>query len=363
MLLPAIAVGAAALVAACDVGKQKDQKVVGPLVTVRESNVGPQAPLAANGVIRLRFDRYLLPSTVVRQSFFILDAENKDVAGAIVSYDPVSLVVTISPPATGPWVTPGQPYKLILPVPSETAAGFGLRAIDGATLDPSSMREFAFTASNVTLPPAATQEPSMSFCRDVFPVMQAKCASGSPCHGAPDPSSKPAGSLVLTLPNGFRQTAINRVAQGSNTSARPEIQPPGNVFGIDMPLIDPGSPGNSWLMYKVLLARLPTVVPTDGPDVCLGPGPLGKLELPASSNTSVVEADDFERHALNDYVLGREMPYPAPPDSVSYSTQALSYEERQRLRMWIAQGAIVQDCGACDSVKRQGLGPSDAGTD
>jgi hypothetical protein len=362
--LPAFGIAAAALVAACDVGKQKDQKVAGALVTVRESNVGPGAPLAANGVIRLRFDRYLLPSTVTRQSFFIRDAEDKEVAGAVVSYDPVSLVVTISPPATGPWVTPGQPYKLILPVPSESAGGFGVRAIDGATLDPNSMWQFAFNVSNVTLPPSATQEPTMRFCRDVFPVMQAKCGTGSPCHGVPVTGSQPAASLVLTVPNGFRQTAINRVAQASNTGARPEIQPPGPVFGIDMPLIDPGSPGNSWLMYKVLLGKLPTVTQvTDGPDVCLGPGPLGKLELPAATNTQVVEADDAERQVLNDYVLGREMPYPSPPDSVSYSTQALSFEERQRLRMWIAQGAIVQDCGACDSVKRQGIGPSDAGTD
>ena len=73
-------------------------------------------------------------------------------------------------------------------------------------------------------------------------------------------------------------------------------------------------------------------------------------------------ADDLERTLLSDYVLGREMPYPAPGNA--YFSQPLTFQERERIRIWIARGAPVRDCGACSTSvppARDG-GRAEAGT-
>jgi hypothetical protein len=52
---------------------------------------------------------------------------------------------------------------------------------------------------------------------------------------------------------------------------------------------------------------------------------------------------------LSDFVLGREMPYPnMGPDGPTDGTPGLNFGELERLRLWIAQGAPIQDCGACE---------------
>ena len=62
---------------ACDAGKQHDQRYYGHTITVRGLNVGVDRPMPADGVIQISFDRYLLPSTVIRQSLVITDANKQ----------------------------------------------------------------------------------------------------------------------------------------------------------------------------------------------------------------------------------------------------------------------------------------------
>jgi len=344
-----VALSGAALVAGCDQGTQKNQETaLGGTVAIVDSNLG-SGTLAQNGTVRLRFNRYLLPSTVTRQAVVLLDASDQPVSSPLVTYDPVTLSVSLSNPTPAmPWLTPGQPYKVVLPLPGESATGTSLRAIDGAGLDPASMRTVSFTATSETEAPGEPAAPAMNFCTDVYPVFVAKCGTGSACHSDPAGTQNPASSLVLLSPEGVQNTAVRRVAQAANTGGRAALGgEPGRVFGVDMPLIAPGNPGNSWLLYKVLLAPLPqTNVGTAGSlrcrtkaNVLADPAPVTGLEVVAS---------DAERASLADAVLGREMPYPPSPGPLSYATTALSYAERQRLRLWIAQGAVVEACGACE---------------
>jgi len=348
----------AAVSAACDAGKQHDQRTIGPLVRVLGTNVDGAGSIPADGVLQISFDRYLLPSTITRQSYLIVDSSNKPITGTpfATSYDPVARTVTITgPEGPGrPWLTPDQSYKLFLPVaPDPNTDVGGFRAIDRAPLFEGSNREIVFRAS---APAQKTSfEPNVDFCADVFPIFAIKCG-GSLCHGAYDTA---AASLILGSHNGIRLTAISRVAQGSNTTARSyntlETQP---VFGQGMAIIKPGDPGSSWLMYKIELARLPTVdaaAPNQPPQATLCTPPETAPSIPAPAGVfaplapAQIEADEIERGVLSDFVLGREMPYPVF-GAVEYATEPLTFQERERIRIWIARGAETRDCGGCQRV-------------
>ena len=135
-----------------------------------------------------------------------------------------------------------------------------------------------------------------------------------------------------------------------------------------MPLIAPRNPGQSWLLYKTLLAPLPTVDVTTRRYTCDGSygTPLASFTLPAGATQA---PSDRELAVLRDHVLGVEMPFP-PPGQVppSDENRPLSFQEREVLRLWIAKGASVVECGACypaDPVADAGQDaqPADAGTD
>jgi hypothetical protein len=353
---------------------------------VLDTNVGPTKSIPADGVIQISFDRYLLPSTILRQSYVILDTQNKPIPTEPLQtiYDPVARTVTIAGPngPGRPWLTPNQAYKLVLGVPEGESDLGGFRAIDRAPLNANQTLEFPF----MTGPEAKeTQiEPIVSFCSDVFPILVLKCGTTSTCHAS---GAKAAASLILDTSEGVRNTARGRVAQGANTSARGGIvEPAGRVFGINMPLIDPNNPGNSWLVYKIDLARLPRVdggapepfvflgAPEGGPPptipafpfdsyVCQVPSgapiPPARTERPYSALVRVQpEADEIEREILNDYVLGREMPYPPSGAAAGYLDLPLTFQERERIRLWIAQGAPISECGGC---RPQGALLTDAG--
>ena len=227
----------------------------------------------ANDVLQIQFDRLLAPVTITRQSILLLD-ENAPANSPTptVSYDPVARTVTLGPQAGIDWLKPGLAYKVILRgSPSDPNA---VRAIDGATLynpvggsGPDIVYGFQVVAE--ANPPPAVREPAMRFCFDILPIFQRGCAATT-CHGAPRPSSdprfggglsSPAAGLVLETSEGVRRTALNRASNGSNTGPLAgQGEPPGRLFGVDMPIIDTrngGDPGNSWLLYKVLLAPPP----------------------------------------------------------------------------------------------------------
>jgi hypothetical protein len=215
-------------------------------------NVGPSRSIASGAPIELFFDRLLLPLSVTRQSLVLTDAVGNGLSPTI-AYDPVARAVTITPMAP---LDPCQSYKVFLVVPGDAADLNGLRAIDGAVLDPSTPPSIEFAVSGNCAgdggpgaPGRMLAAPSIDFCGAITPIFQSKCA-GPTCHGGALPSA----GLRLDSSQAIADTMINQVAHGSNTGPRAQAAPPSELFGIDMPIVDPGSPGDSWLVYKLLLA-------------------------------------------------------------------------------------------------------------
>jgi hypothetical protein len=323
------------------------------------SNIdGPDPQIPADGFIQIAFDRYLLPDTVTRQSWLVLDANHQPLTtlGLKTTYDPIARTVTLSgPDGPGqPWLQPTQVYHLLLPVPPDDVTDqAGFRAIDRAPL--AAPHDYIFRTTAETH--QTTIEPKVDFCADVFPIFNGSCSLPT-CHqGSVTDSgtdySRPAQSLVLTTADGIQYTARGRVSQEANTGARSGVvTPPGSIFGIDMAIIEPGDPGASWLMYKVDLDRPPDLLPDGGEGPSLAPCFPAKgvpavppLSFPIQPVVAWRDADDAERAVLNDKVLGKPMPYPLDPDHPRAGL--LTFQQRERIRAWIAQGAPIAECRGC----------------
>jgi hypothetical protein len=238
---------------------------------------------------------------------------------------------------------PDQSYRITIAAPGDGGDPNGLRAIDGALLDPTQggvcaasslpdcVVEFPVKAGPAYTGVDACSNPTpIDFCKDVYHLIAGTTSApgactGSGCHTGSDA----AAGLALNTTAGIRATAINRVAQGSNTGARAGTHAVARPFGVDMPIVDPASaPGDSWLIYKLLLA------PPAG-----GAPPTQRLGAPWS-----VLSDD-ERTTLADWIPGREMPYPKDPSAPAGTTgQALTADQMETISLWILQGAPVPDC-------------------
>jgi hypothetical protein len=319
--------------------------------------------LPANGQIQIAFDRLLLPECILRQTFILLDAQNNVLSPLpVAAYDPVAIVVTVTP-AAGTLVV-GQPYKLVINSPQNSGDLNGLRAIDGATLASDSKAPIGFTVTAATATPPP-QPPVIDYCRDVQRVLVTRCAG---CHGG----LFYAGLGVATAQQ-LEDTAINMVAHGSNTGPNAAPEPATLQFTEDMPVIDPGpgpnvgllagdagpqtsgNPGHSWLMYKLLMAvplacdRNPGsgFPPCDGgtlpPDAAAPPVDTSGVYQVTCSDAGAPcpqPLSDDERARLSNMIPGREMPYPGNPDTpLDQPTSTLTVQELEILSFWIAQGA------------------------
>jgi hypothetical protein len=278
---------------------------------------------------------------VTRQTFILQDLFGNFLVPTP-SYDPVSRVVRLCM-NNSPALLADQSYQLTILAPSSPTDSTGLRAIDGAGLDPSvnPVIEFpvvlgaAYTGSD-----ACTGATGVDFCSQVLPIFASKCGT-SVCHGG----DLPAAGLLMTTPQGIQATAMNRVAQGANTGNNATSEPPGLVFGVDMPIITPGAPGQSWLMYKMLLADPPTCSSTPGTSCDAGSPGVEANRYPLVTPAWGPMSDD-ERTTLSDYVQGREMPYPADPSaSLDSATAPLTWDELDTVSTWIQQGATIPGAG------------------
>jgi hypothetical protein len=382
-VLPASAAAIAA--SGCDQGHQDDEPTTsGPFITFLGSNVavhglvnagdaGPDAP-TGSVVIQLAFDRVLNPLTVNRQSFALLDGDHNPVSvGPVITYDPVARVVRLEAPMGGAWITPGGLYYIELGIPAAGSLVGGIRAFDGATLDPS-LPANALTVDFQTCPTAGCADGAVvapdppdptppDFCRDVLPIFAQHCTAGA-CHGSISGSQLPSEGLILDSYAGVANTAINRSSEESNTGPLSGVSEATGTFGLDMKIIDPGSSATSWIIYKMLLAPARALLPDGGdpePSVRVlcsdgGPGdlPVDPFQdtdggpLPPSAAPYTVLSDN-ERALLANYVLGQPMPYPNTPGiaQTPADPSLLSFDEMERIQTWISSGAQTQDCGSC----------------
>lgn len=298
--------------------------------------------LPADGVIEIKFNRLLLPASVTRQTISLRKAGGDLVESPTILYDPVLQTVRIANPnpAGGPWLMPGQPYKVVLgqQLP-DVSDQFVLHAIDGALLDPKSPTEIAFVATAATF---QRRKPDIEFCRDVYSTFGKYCTAG--CHEV-STAFRPYEALLLDTSEGIIHTALGHVSQQANTGSRAGSPvAPGSVFGIDMPIIDPGNPGNSYLVYKMLLLSQSkpeqyTCLGNDKPNLLLDGGDMWL-------------ASD-ERQRLANLMTGQMM----PPISPFPTT-----DDVERVSEWIAQGAHLESCKACYPTPDAGP-PKEAGTD
>jgi hypothetical protein len=298
--------------------------------------------LPDDGTIQIAFDRLLSPSSVTRQSFSLSD-DSGNYLNPVITYDPVRRVVTLSTNSGGAWLTEGVTYNVSMGVAkaSDSTGLTGPKAIDGATLTKAVTETFLAVASTG----AESEYRTIDLCNDVLPLFQNDCSSTN-CHGTPPgDGTYPREGLALDSPIGLANTAIGRVSQESNTGAQAGLGTAASAapFGIDMPIIDPGNPGNSWLMYKLLLAPgSPALSPN--PLSCGGTAvsPLPAPALNASTanpDAPTVALSASEQSILNELILGEQMPY--PPNA------ALAIDELERISAWIAQGAMVVQCPSC----------------
>ena len=308
------------------------------------SNLTSAASLfPANGTMELAFDRLLSPLSISRQTFVLHDADGWELT-PIVTYDPVARIVSLTPLG---WLDAHHVYEVDVLAPTGPQDVNGLRSVDGATLAQAPLRlAFSVGGADTTAEPSP---PTVDFCLDILPVFANKCAA-STCHAGP----LSADGLRLDSPQGVTLTALGQVALGANTGPTSAAQPPSLIFGLNMPVIDPGPgspsagiPGDSWLLYKLLLGAPTATSSTPLASDCDG----GTVAPPDTSGAHIVPwgaLPPSEIAALSSVVLGQAMPPPsASPDGAPNA--GLSLDEMERISVWIASGAVVPSACGCQT--------------
>ena len=234
----------------------------------------PECGVPINAIIKLRFDRFLKPSTATRQSLRVYSGDPdtslcQTTGGGETgcffqpSYDLIERVL-IYRLAENTTFVPNLLYTVEVLGPGDAGTD-GLRAFDGAPLseEGSAPLKFQFRTSTMTgdeLPvERATCEQAMQiFARCSTPGCHATRTSDDPC---PEGQASFQGSCVgvprmgmeLTSPEAFLRTVRGQVAHQTElggTAGTPLENP--SRLGVSMPRIDPGQPGNSYLLYKLL---------------------------------------------------------------------------------------------------------------
>jgi len=242
--------------------------------------------------ISVQFDRFLMPSTAVRGAMCLQAATvggestgtaHCEPANIAPEYDPVDRVAT--------WTIRGQitertRYNVRLFAPKTPEDTAGVRAFDGAPLE----KEFTFAFSTGSDKPGLAPRRTLGFCQvrelcplpdgacdEPMPVAVAKspygfltstCTSGGGCHGGGSAPQGPSGSVLRLDDDGagggvaaaVRHLVEHAVVARQTAVGADPVAPGRNVlgtFGHNMPYIDATNPGNSFLLYKMILAMAP----------------------------------------------------------------------------------------------------------
>lgn len=340
-VLPWLACLAAAVASACDRAPPDSTPNPSPL-RVLSTDPRPQArevPLEQS--LRIRVSRILRPTSVIRQSIRVtpgvLPEDGGDLPAGVVFFeprwDPYDRVVTFEMQPGYRWI-PSTLYSATLLVPEDDTAIAGLRAFDGVALaEPLS---FAFMPGESVSDPAHDVDdvwPTVTYCdgapQAALPaareVLSGACG-GSGCHQR-TATSAPAMGLDLASIAGLRATAIRVAARQTMTSAvpGPPVQNP-TIFGDGMALIDPGNPGGSYLVFK-LIVNAASYANAPESDANLAPW-IGHLQ-----QDTAVPSEEIAR-LRNAFVRGEPMP----------SAGRLQPQAVRSIIAWIASGADLVEC-------------------
>jgi hypothetical protein len=329
--MPAVAALALAT-AGCDYGAREQRSSLGPplhiVATSPADGAGIDCPssepvcgVPIDTPVEVRFDRFLLPTTAVRQSIFyytglartpaLLDPRLPELTP---SYDPFERVVRFTLPE-GATLAPNTLYTVEFPVAGAPATpprdvpaiGFGFRAFDGAPLDEQGLLRISFRTGEHR---SAVEPLPVPTCDEVVSLLRCEglgcdpgyvgCAS---CHL--DDGRAPHG-LRLTTRDALVDTAIGRVAHQTETGTTTGLPLEAAArFGSGMPLIDPRRPDNSYLLYKLLVG--PSVyAPSSGEaEDCAS---AYSVEPAATGPDCLVPPPDELERLRSWFVLGEAMP-------------------------------------------------------
>ncbi|WP_437970785.1 hypothetical protein WMF04_16510 [Sorangium sp. So ce260] len=329
----------------------------------------------------LKFDRFLLPGAVSGAVGPASLCVSGDLATQVETFadcvNPIALAPTYNPVQREvifrqiegmPGLVPGTRYALTVLRPVDEAAPAGIRAFDGAPLDTNVRIEFTVAATN---PPQAMPErqPSGDFycqrdlecvameCQDdpnnpsdpVDPTCST-CVRGAAmllytCAGCHSDANASAGlnlnvagldptvqQLRYNRVEPLYETAIGHAAHQTQMGERAHVgEKTPERFGRAMPLIDPGNPGNSYLLYKLIVGKS-----------AIDPS------LPADQAEQLREETERLRAA---FVMGLPMPpppsepifrfHPRGPDDESVT---MYVDGMDILSAWILDGAEPRDC-------------------
>jgi hypothetical protein len=253
-------------------------------------------------------------------------------------YDVYERVVRyVLPP--GALLEPRALYSVSLPI-ATADDGFGFRAFDGAALEGNEPIRISFFTGTELSPEPPPSPPELdctaTFCVSFGGVepgcelpLTGGCASGG-CHD--DRPDQAAMGLSLASIEGFERTALAKVAHGAETGPTTGAASVASLrFGTAMPLIDPGRPENSYLLYKLLLAPEAYEPNDDGEDPCTGTRHLAPVDPNLCFSPSSAELQ-----RLGDwFVQGEAMPAVEP-----------SFVRRREIRAlqdFIARGASCRE--------------------
>jgi hypothetical protein len=316
------ALALAGFVVGCDQGSAKiSDGMKGPPPKVKWHY--PPTTGATNGTIRVQFDRFLASDIANHDAFCVSRVNSEECLtganGFTVEYDPVDRVVVLKPPAKG--LDVGM-YKVRVLAPGNAGDTTGVRAFDGVpmaeevswglTVDASTMAQepnrkldFCSAEQACQMPTDPKPGPDLDSVNDLVQG----CAGSNGCH-VPSPGDKSRTGEALLLSIGEdaggvpaqvrRLIAEHQVAPQTATDPDPgQARKPGEEpFGRNMPFIDPGQPGNSYILYKMIIGML----------VCGGGGAVDPSACTANPDKVGFTADSYgpDGGACTDSILHKK---------------------------------------------------------
>jgi len=343
----------AAFLAGCDLGPRDDATGHGPALHLLASYPAdgqgtnaafgaevtcdtptPDCAVPTNVAIELRFDRFLLPSGLdVAVSLF---TGNPPANGVFLDpeYDMIERVAVYRPARQ---LQPNTLYTVQLITGAKPGQGFW--AFDHAPLEegPVPLR-FSFSTGAGPRIEAAPPAPPPDTCETMTRGPLESCAH---CHATnPDahttpPSNFPPMGLDLASERGLFYTAVLHVAHQTETGNRAAgggLQTPAR-FGVQMNIVDPGSPATSYLMYK-LLQKPENFGPEPSPSACRTGyhAPVSELDCQPPPADERVRLREW-------FVLGDPMPKDETSSSGESIANATTRDDLVRISAWIATGA------------------------
>ena len=300
----------------------------------------PDCPVPTNLVIELRFDRFLLPGGGLGSGVALYSGNPPaNGIGLRAEYDLLERVVLLRPTRLL------QPHTLYTAevVPGANP-GQGFWAFDRAPIEEGRVPlTFSFTTGSG---PVATPAPLSTVPDTCETMTQGPFGTCASCHAtAPKDATFPPMGLDLSSSRGLYYTAIGQVAHESETGdsvAFEGLKTPSR-FGVQMNLIDPGSPATSYLIYKLL---------QNPQNFGLEPGEAGCVTgyhaQVAEGGCSPPDADEIVR--MREWFLrGDPMPKDRRAPDGTVTPASTTRSNLARIAAWISAGATCAEPAAPDS--------------